>query len=729
MHRYAQSVILIFSIASAIPATSAAATNSVLTTAAEVLSLTRSQATRRISVSVTGVVTVAEPNWAGRFFVQDSTGGVFVNNTHQPQPMLGDLVQVKGVSDPGSYAPDIAAPHWKKLGTAPLPKAKPVSIDQLMSGAEDGMRIEVSAVVRSAQPSQVVSTRMKLELASGGYRFRAFPPLSININPDSLVGATVRLRGTAAASFNAPLRDIRTVVMFVPRKSDLIVEQLPSTAILQELFTPLNAIAQYRRNSSVEPKVRVKGVVTYQRLGEDIFLHDETGGLRVECRETNTFAPGQVVEAIGFPNLENFLPVLQDAILIPTKESENPVVPQKASVHSLLEGYHDSDPISLQGELLDRSLQPEQTGNFLSSAPDAYMLTLRNSNYLFKVEAPAAAQFAKLASIPIGSTLEVAGICLQQTDENGQAETCRILLSDPASIRVLQRPSWWTPRRLLTGLAILSIASLVGITWTITILRKNSALELSVEEKVKAQQELQCAHDLLERRVQERTRDLKFEMSARQEAEVRVKAILAERTRLAQELHDTLLQGFTGIGLKLEALTSILPPSLDATKEQLQRILDRSDEYLVEARRAVWELRSPSLEKAETFSKALSNVAERALGGTGIRLNFSVNGSPHKLEPAIEDHLLRICEEAVTNAVKHARPTHVAVNFNFSDGEVRLRVRDDGCGFDPQGPESSKAGHFGLAGIRERVKSLSGKFSLNSRPGHGTEIIVTVRPG
>src|SRR5207247_8910579 len=108
----------------------------------------------------------------------------------------------------------------------------------------------------------------------------------------------------------------------------------------------------------------------------------------------------------------------------------------------------------------------------------------------------------------------------------------------------------------------------------------------SISEKIKAQQELQKAHDLLETRVQERSRELKFEMRARKDSEVRVNAILDERTRIAQELHDTLLQGFTGIGLKLDAVMNSLPLSLADTKEQMQRILEQSDEYLVEARRA-----------------------------------------------------------------------------------------------------------------------------------------------
>jgi signal transduction histidine kinase len=198
------------------------------------------------------------------------------------------------------------------------------------------------------------------------------------------------------------------------------------------------------------------------------------------------------------------------------------------------------------------------------------------------------------------------------------------------------------------------------------------------------------------------------------------------RTRIAQELHDTLLQGFTSVGLKMDTLISGLPPSLVATKQQFEKILNQSDEYLVEARRAVWELRSPSLDPIGDFPHALKKVSERALQGTGIRLHFATTGSPNKPAPAVEDNLLRICEEAVVNAVKHAHPTQVEVDLNYSPAELRLRIRDDGVGFNSSGPDGSKNGHFGLVGIRERVKSIAGNLSLSSQPGQGTEIQVRV---
>jgi signal transduction histidine kinase/ligand-binding sensor domain-containing protein len=196
-----------------------------------------------------------------------------------------------------------------------------------------------------------------------------------------------------------------------------------------------------------------------------------------------------------------------------------------------------------------------------------------------------------------------------------------------------------------------------------------------------------------------------------------------ERTRIAQELHDTFLQGFTAVALKLDVLTNSLPASLNATREQFQKALLLIDQYLIEGRHSVWKLRSPTLESVEDFSMAIEKASERALNGTPIALSVSVQGQPRKLKELFEDNLLRICEEAVANSVKHARPTQIEVSLRFNSDEVQLGIRDNGCGFDTK---QTKRGHFGLVGIRERVKSMGGNLSLNSQPGAGTEITVTV---
>ena len=120
----------------------------VLTQASQVLSLSAERAQQRISISVTGVVTAAEPDWRGRFFVQDASGGVFVDNISSRQPAPGDVVEVSGSSHPGAFAPIISYPHWKKIGSGPLPAAKIVPLEQLMGGIEDGQRVEISGLVR-----------------------------------------------------------------------------------------------------------------------------------------------------------------------------------------------------------------------------------------------------------------------------------------------------------------------------------------------------------------------------------------------------------------------------------------------------------------------------------------------------------------------------------------------------------------------------------------------------
>ncbi|MDB6017161.1 MAG: integral rane sensor signal transduction histidine kinase [Pedosphaera sp.] len=701
----------------------AASSDEVLTNAADILSLTAAQAHHKIKVSITGVVTVAEvsPNWKGKFFVQDATGGVFVNNTNKLQPLVGDLVQVDGESHPGGYAPDITQPVWKKLGTAPLPPARPVSAERLMSGLEDGQRVEVSGVVRFAQRG---ATKLLLELASGGYRFRAFVPVSINIDPGTLVGATVRLRGTAATSFNASLRHILTVGMYVTQNSDFIVDQPADNTILQQPFTPLDGIAQYRSSGSPGGRIRVKGVVTYQRPGEDIFLHDATGGLQVEYRETSHFAPGEVVEAVGFPDLSHFLPVLQDATLIRTTESREIISPAIVSLQQLSDGLHHADPVILQGRLLDRSVRH-------TSSPTAHpghlksIIILQNSNFIFTAEAASAEGFTELASIPIGSMLEVSGVCLLQLDEEGKIETVQILLPGADNVRIIKMPGWWTPNRLLTGLTALLSILLVALIWSAMILRKNSALRASISEKVNAQQELQKAHDLLEWRVQERTKQLKFEMTARKESEVQFKATLIERTRLAQELHDTLEQSLTGIGLQLDTAGRLSGKEPERAVHHVELARSMMTQSQIELRRSIWDLRSRELEEFDLCSALLAS-GQQMLDGTDIQIRVTTEGMVRPLSEVMEENLLRIGQEALTNVIKHSSATLVTFELKFNAQSVILKITDNGRGFNPENSVGASEGHFGLVGIHERTKRLDGRLTITSAPGAGTVLAVEI---
>ena len=158
-----------------------------------------------------------------------------------------------------------------------------------MSGSEDSQRVEISGIVRSAQLS---GSRLWIELVSGGYRVRAFAPIPPDTNLQSLVGAKIRLRGTAAAAANADLRHFVTVTLFAPQLADIIIDEPAPSNPFDDPIIPLNGIAQFRKDRSPDNQVHVKGVVTYQRKGEDIFLHDETGGLQVKDQAGRGGGPG-----------------------------------------------------------------------------------------------------------------------------------------------------------------------------------------------------------------------------------------------------------------------------------------------------------------------------------------------------------------------------------------------------------------------------------------------------
>ena len=200
-------------------------------------------------------------------------------------------------------------------------------------------------------------------------------------------------------------------------------------------------------------------------------------------------------------------------------------------------------------------------------------------------------------------------------------------------------------------------------------------------------------------------------------------AVLAERNRIAREIHDTLAQGFVGIGVQLETVAKTQSVSAELAREHLDRarILVRSS--LAEARRSVWALRSQALEQ-DDLAGALSEVARQLSGDHEVRVR--VAGRPRRLAAGVENNLLRIAQEALANAVRHANADEICVDLLFGDGVVRLSVCDDGCGFDVEHTAQAASGHFGLAGIRERVHNLGGELSLLSRPGQGSEVVVEV---
>ncbi len=198
--------------------------------------------------------------------------------------------------------------------------------------------------------------------------------------------------------------------------------------------------------------------------------------------------------------------------------------------------------------------------------------------------------------------------------------------------------------------------------------------------------------------------------------------VLAERSRIARELHDTLLQGLSGITMQLQALWTNLPPSHE--RNALQEIIADAGNCAVEARRSLWGLRT--LEPGpEQFSDRLEKMARQAVEGTGISLLLHVASISLRAFPDLQDQLLRMAREAISNAIRHAQASTLELRLFLDSSYMYLMIRDDGIGITEK-DDKVPDGHFGLVGLRERASEIGGHIEFSSQAGKGTLVSITI---
>jgi PAS domain S-box-containing protein len=196
-------------------------------------------------------------------------------------------------------------------------------------------------------------------------------------------------------------------------------------------------------------------------------------------------------------------------------------------------------------------------------------------------------------------------------------------------------------------------------------------------------------------------------------------AILKERTRMARDIHDTLAQGFTGVIIQMEAAEeAFLERDPAHAVDHVRRARELARDSLGEARRSVHALRPQALEKA-AFVDALQAIVTNTAAGTALQTEFQVIGKPHGLSPAVEENLLHIGQEALTNALKHAHATKFNARISFDSDAVYLELHDNGDGFDVDG---INGGGIGLIGMKERADQIGATVNVTSEPGKGTKI-------
>jgi signal transduction histidine kinase len=233
----------------------------------------------------------------------------------------------------------------------------------------------------------------------------------------------------------------------------------------------------------------------------------------------------------------------------------------------------------------------------------------------------------------------------------------------------------------------------------------------------------------LEERVRERTAELaqanealQREMTERIRAETRqLTAVMEERTRIAREIHDTIAQGLAGIVIQLETADCCLDRDLATARMRMRKACELARENLTEARHSVWALRPHVLEEGNLVS-AIETLIARLPHEASVAIDFTHQGLLYPLPSEMAHDLLRLCQEGVNNALKHAQARQITVTLSYTAHQVALCVADDGQGFDPAHLPARRG--FGLRIMEERVARLEGQLTLTSRPGQGTRMEV-----
>jgi len=668
----------------------------------------REEAQRGLPVEVRGVVLYKH----GTSFVVDDESGLWVDIGGEsateplPETQVGDLVEVSGHTAPGDLSSILVAKRVRVVGRQELPPARPASLAELGTGALDCQRVTVTGVVRVVErfAEHHVGPMLQFTIANlEGQMYFWFFDRGAEENPERFVDAEVQVAGVCATLFNSR-GEITSVRLLTSNAPDL---QVIKPGGLGDAFslplTPLQEISGFPASTAPLHMRRVEGVLTYLEPGRFLYLQTGSRGVRVETRQRDVFPLGTVLEAAGFIVTGHHYAEMTEAILrfksdgtVPAPAPATRTQIQSFPVSAPGEERNDYDGrlVVMRGRLVSFENVPGRPGR----------LFFENEGSLVPATLAEGMPADALATIPPGSELELTGICkltFQQErlipDKGFAPMAFAVLLRSADDVRVVRAAPWWTARRLAIALALSLFGLLLALVW-VRVLRHLVAT---------------------------RSRQLAQEVRARRDAEVDFQATQRERTRLAADLHDTMAQTLTGMALQLESAEDFRDQDTARSAYHLglaRQLLTRSRE---DVQRNVFNLRANPLEGG-SLQAALQRVADDRALGLPVRISVEADSVTLPIPDFIAGNLLLIAQEAISNALKHAKPQDITLCLSVVENGLTLVIRDDGTGFDPDLAPGIQQGHFGLQGMRERMKRLGGTLTIESAPSSGTLLTARV---
>jgi signal transduction histidine kinase/CheY-like chemotaxis protein len=461
-----------------------------LTSVQQIRGLTPEQAARGLQIHLRGIATTLS-GWKNSFFFKDKTGSISVNRDERDIKIRsGDLVEIEDVTDPGLFAPTIIAKHINVTGSASLPYAPLVAFSRLQGGSEDSQWVAVRGTVRSVDIVKMWQHTVATLLVDTGNGQVKGLLLQYSGDPHSLLDAVIEMRGACGTAFN-DRRQFVSVSLFVPSLDSITVRAPGNPDPFQSPLRPLDSLLNFALNY-IPHRIKVRGTVTYQSPGQNLYIQDKGRGLLVNTASKIVFPFGSVVEAAGFAANGAYSPLLDSAIVRVVGQAP-PVAPLELEPKNVIQGDNFGSTVPSDGALVRlRGRLVEFT-----ESRNENILLLDEGDVVFNAVLPKNSSEV-IPKYAIGSVLRITGICETHTRRGGEPNSFQILTRSPADIVVLSAPSWWTAMHAIILLAGALGLTLGGLCWVVVlrsrVKRQTQLIWSQMKESAKLKESAEAAN-------------------------------------------------------------------------------------------------------------------------------------------------------------------------------------------------------------------------------------------
>ena len=405
-------------------------------------------------------------------------------------------------------------------------------------------------------------------------------------------------------------------------------------------------------------------------------------------------AIGESIEAAGIPVTDLYRIHLDEAVW--RKSNSAPTQPDKPIDMSFDKLFRYNGTFIMNPRFFGQTLCVKGTlRKFVTDENGEKRLLLEDDGLTLQIDCSNAPDASRTQ---LGSVVSATGVCVLDSDiwrpsaPFPKNKSLFLVAREPNDIVVLRRPPWWTPAKFIAVVSVMGGVIVLILIW-------NASLRILVRR---------------------RTREAIKAQERKLESEMRV----AERTRLAADLHDSFSQNLSVIGYHVAALQTSLVRADEATSGRLSTVAKMIKSCLTDLRRCLWDLRNDVLDEPD-FAEAIRRTIEPVARDAELHIHFA--GRRTLLSDATAHALLNIVRELVANAVGHGTAKNVRIEGKVHTGDLRLSVRDDGCGFDPGKRPGTSEGHFGIDGIKARLEQIGGTLTIESSPGNGTHVSISIK--